>query len=559
MNIKARLFTCSLLVAAIAAVLANRLVHVQLMDDQLRQPQDGRPVMHEEHISAHRGFIFDRNGEILAGSKPAPSIWAIPAAVDIQSDGFHQLAILLGLDLATLYAHFDRYKNYEFIYLKRKATVELRDRIEALGLDGVHAHTEYKRYYPASEIAAHVVGFVDVDGLGQEGIELAFDDSLKGAPGLKKVLRDESGRQVADLGNVHEPRVGEDLVLSLDSRLQHLAHHELSRAILKHQAKSGSIILLDSYTGEILALANQPSYNPNIVSVQDDERTRNRALTDAFEPGSIIGPLFVAGALDNQQYQPDALIDTNPGFVQIANTTITDPVNYGVIDLETLLVRSSQVGIAKLAQNMFATDVFHTLTDFGFGKSTGVELPSEEIGKLPSPTEMSELSKTAITCGYGVTVTAMQIAQAYLTFVNEGFSSQLTMLKQPDSPRQRRLIQHVIEDITAAQILAMLEGVVERADGTANGINNSLYRMAGKTGTVHKVVNSKPGDRGHTALFVGIAPVSDPRLVGVVVINEPQGRLRHDGGSAAHVFANVATTALRLMNVLPDHNIQAGL
>ena len=559
MSTKTRLFALGLLLLVIMAVLVDRLAHVQLRNNQLGQAQDDRPVISEEDINAHRGFIFDRNGEVLAGSKPAPSIRAIPSVVDTQSDGFHQLATLLGLDFTELQAYFNRYKNYEFIYLKRKVTFALRDRIQALGLNGIHAHTEYKRYYPASEVTAHVVGFVDIDGLGQEGIELAFDGSLKGTSGLKRVLRSESGHKLADLGNIYEPRTGADLALSLDSRLQHLAHYELNRAILKHQAKSGSIILLDSYTGEILALSNQPSYNPNALGVRDDELIRNRALTDAFEPNSIIGPLFIAVAVDSKKHQADALIDTNPGLVQIAGKTIKDPTNHGIINLETLLVRSSQVGIAKLAQNMFATDIFHVLTDFGFGKPTGVELPSEEIGKLPNPAEMSELNKIATARGYGVTVTAMQLAQAYLTFVNAGFSGQLTMLKQSDSPRQRHLIEPVIEDLTAVQILNMLEGVVERTDGTAYGINNSLYRIAGKTGVARQVVNGKYSDREHTALFAGIAPASAPRLVGVVVINEPKGKW-HDGEKiAAHVFANVATTALRLMNVPPDRNIQAGL
>lgn len=538
-----------LLLSGMLAV-AGRLIYLQFFERDFLQLQGDQIAIRTELIEAHRGFIFDRNHHVLAASTPVPSIWANPGLVNPDHPDLARLALLLDLSQKKLSAHLKRYRYREFIYLKRRVTPDIAEQINALGIEGIHSRTEYRRYYPAAEVAAHVLGLTNVDGFGQEGVELAFDEQLRGVTGQKRVIRDRRGRTVADLDYPVDSRAGEDLVLSIDLRIQYVAYRELQRAIERHQAVSGSIILLDARTGEVLALVNQPSYNPNMTSSIDFFQMRNRVLTDVFEPGSTIKPLIVATALDNTEYTLESLIETDPGFVKVGSKVIKDPVNYGTIDLRTLLIKSSQVGIVKLTQDLDEDLVFSSLTRFGLGQPTGLELPGEAAGRLPDPPHMGPLDKIAMAYGYGINVTSAQLARAYLAFVNQGFAGQITILSQ-EKNRERKQIYPIIKPSVADQILFTLESVVD-SGGTASNARNALYRIAGKTGTVRYLSSSGYDQDNHIALFAGIAPVSNPRLVGVVVINQPQGELSSGGQVAAPIFSKVSFDAFRLMNVLPD-------
>lgn len=538
-----------MLILALSAVTAIRLAQLQLLDNGFLKNQGDRAVVRTEKLPAHRGLIFDRNHEVLAASTPVDFIWAQPSLVDITASNMQRLAACLDRQPEFLRRTLARNLRREFIYLKRRVSLDASLCVEQLDLPGIYSRTEYRRYYPAGEVAAHVVGLTNIDDVGQEGAELAFNDQLSGVPGSKKVLRDRHGRNIQDLEYIQEPHVGEELTLSLDLRLQYIAYRELQRAVHAHEAKSGSIILLDAVTGEVLALVNQPSYNPN-SAVRNFDSMRNRALTDVFEPGSTVKPLIVAAAIDDQRYAPTSVIDTNPGYVEIAGKRIKDPINYGVISLKTLIAKSSQVGMALLSQRLGADYIFSTLMRFGLGQPTGLELPGEAIGALPDWPAMSKIGKVTMAYGYGMTVTSTQLAQAYFAFTNKGITRPLSILKQQ---KYQATSHSVVSSKTARSILEMLEGVTGHS-GTATGADNPLYRIAGKTGTVRKASGGGYDRNRHIALFAGIAPASNPRLVGVVVINEPKGQFRGGGRVAAPVFSTVAVSALRLMNVSPDRN-----
>ncbi len=547
---KFRLLLLGLFLFTGILAVGGRLVYLQLFEREFLQTKGNQLAIRTRSIEAHRGFIFDRHQQVLAVSTPVPSIWAKPGLVDTTSPSFGQLALLLGMSSDSLRTYLERYSDREFVYLKRRITPDIEQRVKALNLDGIYSRMEYRRYYPAGEVTSHVIGLTDVDGFGQEGVELSFDDSLRGLNGRKKVLRDRRGLAVADLEYLSDRRNGKDLSLSLDLRIQYIAYRELQKAIKEHSATSGSIILLDAFTGEVLALVNQPSYNPNMTSSMNFVRMRNRVLTDVFEPGSTIKPLVVSAALQNTDYSMDSLIDTSPGFIRLSSKIISDPLDYGVIDLKTLLVKSSQVGIARLVQNLDDEMVFNSLAHFGLGRPTGIELPGEVVGRLPDPPYMSELDKAALAYGYGINVTSIQLAQAYLTFVNQGFTGRISILKQPDD-HPRRQIYPVISQPVAEEVLSALEQVVEDG-GTASRARNALYRIAGKTGTVRKLTTSGYDTSSHLALFAGFVPASKPKLLGVVVIHHPKGSVVSGGQVAAPVFSAIAHNALRLLNVPPD-------
>lgn len=543
------------LVLGLGVVSIARLAFVQLHQSDFLKSQGDKVVLHNESLPMNRGFIFDRNQEVLAASTPVPSIWANPKLLDTQSQGFRELATILNKRLSRLKEEMEKVKERDFIYLKRQVTPDLAAQIEQLNLDAVHIRMEYKRYYPAGKVTAHVVGLTNIDDQGQEGVELSFNEQLSGIQGSKRVLRDNQGRNIADIGYVTWPKIGQDLVLSLDLRLQYIAYRELQKAVKKHKAASGSIVLLDAASGEILALVNEPSYNPNSTQKINFSHVRNRALTDMIEPGSTIKPLVVAAALNSRQYTRDDVIDTNPGFIRVGNKVIRDPANYGVIDLKTLIAKSSQVGIVKLAQSMRMDYVVETMAKFGFDGPTGLELPGESTGRMPDLPTMNETSRAALAYGYGMAVTPLQLARAYTIFANQGEISDLTILKKnAGADKDRRA---VIAQETALDLLDFLEAVTERS-GTATKAKNHLYSIAGKTGTVRRT--KRGGNQGydknsHNSLFVGIAPSGAPKIVGVVLIREPKGQVRGGGYIAAPVFSKVAVASLRLLGVVPDQHL----
>jgi cell division protein FtsI (penicillin-binding protein 3) len=415
----------------------------------------------------------------------------------------------------------------------------------SLGVEGVYEEREYHRFYPAGEVAAHLVGFTNIDDRGQEGVELSFNKWLEGTPGKKKVLKNLYGDIVRDIMPVAEAKPGKHLDLSLDLRLQYLAYRELKSAVSYHKAASGSFVILDVQTAEILAMVNQPSYNPNNRVGLDLAAVRNRAVTDVFEPGSTVKPLTVAVALESGRYQSDSLIDTSPGFIHVDNKTIPDPVDFGILDLGGIIEKSSQVGITKLALSLNEFEVWEMFQRAGFGQSAGIGFPGESSGYLPNHRRWEDIERATLAYGYGLSVTPLQLANAYLTIANDGVGRSPSIVRGGQSEQSV-----VMQPETARELRRMLQGVVLKGTGSKAAISG--YSVAGKTGTARKVGESGYEDTRHLAFFAGMAPVDNPRVIGVVMINDPRIGGYGGGAVAAPVFARVMAGALRLLNIPPE-------
>ncbi len=531
----------------IAVALAARAVHLQVFNREFLNQQADTRHLRRERISAHRGTITDRNGEPLAISTPVDSIWANPKELAPAVDEVPQLARILGLDPQLLMRRITRSMDKEFLYLKRHLGPEQAQQVLALKLPGINVQREYRRYYPAGEVTGHLVGFTDIDDEGQEGLELAFNHWLAGESGAKRVLKDRLGRSVENVESIRPARHGKNLRTSIDLRIQYLAYRALKAAIQSYNAESGSIVVLDVGTGEVLAIVNQPTYNPNDRSQFSAERYRNRAVTDIFEPGSSIKPLVVAAALETGDFRPSSIIDTAPGFVTVGAKTIEDSRNLGRVSLTTILARSSNVGVTKLAMALQPDQLWQTMTEFGLGSLTSSAFPGESAGLLTHFTNWKPISQATLAYGYGVSVTALQLAQAYSTLGNGGRLNPVSLvaLESPVEGRQ------VIAPDTAAAVRRMLEEVV-RPGGTGMKAAVQGYRVAGKTGTAWKFAAGGYSKDKYISIFAGLAPASDPRLAAVVVIDEPSGELYYGSDVAAPVFAEVMTESLRLLAVPPD-------
>ncbi|HSG58169.1 MAG TPA: penicillin-binding protein 2 [Woeseiaceae bacterium] len=533
--------------ALLAASLIARAVQLQVFNkDFLNQQADTRHLRTEK-ISAHRGTITDRNGEPLAISTPVDSVWANPQELAPAVDSVPGLARVLGIDPQTLMRRITRSMNKEFVYLKRHLSPEKAAEAMALNLPGVNVQREYRRYYPASEVVGHLVGFTNIDDVGQEGLELAFNHWLAGETGAKRVLKDRLGRSVENVESIRPPHHGKDLRTSIDLRIQYLAYRALKSAIQKYNAESGSIVVLDVQTGEVLAVANQPSYNPNDRSQYSAERYRNRAATDIFEPGSSIKPLVVAAALESGDYRPSSVIDTAPGYVVVGPKTIEDSRNLGRVSLTTILARSSNVGVTKLAMALEPDQLWRSMTRFGLGSLTASGFPGESAGLLTHFNHWRPINQATLAYGYGVSVTPMQLAQAYSVLGTNGLLRPMSLVAL-DSPVQA---EQVLSRDAAAAVRRMLEEVV-RPGGTGTKAAVPGYRIAGKTGTAWKFAAGGYSKDKYISIFAGIAPASDPRLAAVVVIDEPGGELYYGSDVAAPVFADVMSESLRLLAVPPD-------
>jgi cell division protein FtsI (penicillin-binding protein 3) len=533
--------------ALFASSLVARAVYLQVLDkDFLNQQADTRHLR-TETITAHRGTILDRNGEPLAISTPVDSIWVNPQVFASAVDKIPQLAKVLQLQPETLIRRITRSMDKEFLYLKRHLNPSDAQRVMAMKLPGVNVQREYRRYYPASEVTGHLVGFTDIDDKGQEGLELAMDYWLKGEPGAKRVLKDRLGRSIENVESIRPPHHGKDLRTSIDLRLQYLAYRTLKAAVKTYNARSGSVVILDVTTGEVLAMANQPTYNPNDRSQFVAANYRNRAITDIFEPGSSIKPLIVAAALESGQYRPSSVVDTSPGYVTVGAKKIEDSHNLGRISLTTILARSSNVGITKLAMTLQPDQLWGTMTHFGLGAMTSSGFPGESAGMLTHFSNWRPISQATIAYGYGVSVTPLQLAQAYAAIGNGGIMQPVSLLAIEDPAFGER----VISDDTANAVRRMLEEVV-RPGGT--GVNASIdgYRVAGKTGTAWKFAKGGYSQDKYISIFAGLAPASNPRLATVIVIDEPSGELYYGSDVAAPVFADVMSESLRLLAVPPD-------
>lgn len=498
-------------------------------------------------ISAHRGVISDRNGEPLAVSTPVKSVWARPGQLLQSGKDLGPLAELLNVNTSSLQELLRERRHRKFVYLRRHATPQLAAGIENLELPGIYMEKEYKRFYPSGEITAHIVGFTNVDDEGQEGLELAYNEWLKGSPGSKKVLKDLLGRVVADVESINPPSPGKQLALSIDRRIQYLAYRELKEAVIHHHARAGMLVMLDARTGEVMALVNQPSYNPNNRSKLKSENFRNRAITDVFEPGSTLKPFTIAAALDSGLYNHRSRIPTSPGYLKVLDHTIKDHRDYGVLDLTSILKKSSNVGASKIALSLGPEKIWQIYSSIGFGQSTGSGFPGESSGLLNAYTNWSEVELATMSFGHGIAVTAMQLAQAYTVLANQGVLRPLSFLKVDDLPAGRQVMRPWV----AKSVNLMLETVAQEG-GTGLQAAVRGYRVAGKTGTAHKPVAGGYAEDRYMSVFAGMAPVSSPRLVMVVVIDEPQGGEHYGGLVAGPVFSDVMRGALRIMNIAPD-------
>lgn len=533
--------------ALIATALGARAVHLQVLNKEFLNHQADTRHLRTEKISAHRGTISDRNGEPLAISTPVDSVWANPRELARAVDSVPKLAGILGLDSQLLIRRITRSMDKEFLYLKRHLSPDQAAKVMALKLPGINVQREYRRYYPASEVTGHLIGFTNIDDEGQEGLEYAFNHWLAGESGAKRVLKDRLGRSVENVESIRPARQGKDLRTSIDLRIQYLAYRTLKAAIQSYNAESGSIVILDIQTGEVLAMVNQPTYNPNDRSQFSAERYRNRAITDIFEPGSSIKPLVVAAALESGDFRPSSIIDTAPGFVTVGTKRIEDSRNLGRVSLTTILARSSNVGVTKLAMSLQPDQLWQTMTRFGLGSLTSSSFPGESAGLLTHYSHWQPISQATLAYGYGVSVTPLQLAQAYATLGSGGrmFPVSLVALDQPNEGDQ------VISPDTATAVRRMLEEVV-RPGGTGTKAAVTGYRIAGKTGTAWKFAAGGYSEDKYISIFAGLAPASDPRLAAVVVIDEPAGELYYGSDVAAPVFADVMSESLRLLAIPPD-------
>jgi cell division protein FtsI (penicillin-binding protein 3) len=544
-----RLFVLSLIACAFMALIW-RSIDRQVFETAFLQEQGELRYLRTVHVDAGRGMITDRNGEPLAISTPLKTVTANPRQLTITPQAIGGLARLLQLDPDHLRGLLALDKG--FVYVKRHITPELADRVEQLGLSGLHMQTEYHRFYPSAEVSAHVIGFTDIDDRGQEGLELTYNDWLSGTRGAKRVIKDGKGRVVEDVENINSPKPGKDLVLSIDRRLQFLAYRELKAAVTKHRARSGSAVILDARTGEILAMVNRPSYNPNSKRNNRNGSLRNRAMTDVFEPGSTIKPFAVAAAMQFGEFKPDTPIDARPGLLRVGRYLVRDHHNYGLIDVATVLQKSSNVGVSKIALTLQPETLWDFYLDLGFGVATESLFPGESNGRLPHFSDWSQFEQATLSFGYGLSVTPLQLARAYAVLANDGVRLPVTLLRQ-----KREAIpqgQRVMRASVARTVVKMLEAVVSR-QGTAPLAAVPGYRVAGKTGTAKKSVAGGYAEDKYLSLFAGLAPASNPRLVMVVMINEPGGEEYYGGLVAAPVFSRVMSDALRLLNIPPDDDM----
>ena len=530
------------------AVLTGRAVYLQGLNNDFLQAKGESRYSRSIEISATRGMIVDRNNEPLAISTPVESVAASPADIDITPEQSRKLAKLLQTDVADLQRKLEDSRR-EFVYLKRQLPPEQAAKIVELNIPGVFLQREFRRYYPAGEVLAHIIGFTNVDDKGQEAMELAFEDKLRGEPGHRRVIKDRKGRIVEDMDSIRAPRHGEQLRLSIDARIQYLAFRELKKAIAEHRAKAGGIVVLDAQTGEVLAMANFPTYNPNNRGTHDPTRARNRAVTDLFEPGSTLKPFTAATALESGTANADSVIQTAPGQLTIGKATIRDVHPNGALTVAQVIQKSSNVGAAKLALGLQPETLWSLFNRVGFGAIPQSGFPGEVAGRLRAHEKWKPIEQATMSYGHGISVSLLQLARAYSIFATDGELKSPTLIQRgSDTPVEST---RVISAQTAQALRKMLEMAVQPG-GTAPRAQVAGYRVAGKTGTAHKLEGRGYAANRYISSFVGFAPVSNPRLIIAVMIDEPSAGQHYGGAVAAPVFSEVAGGALRLLAVPPD-------
>ncbi len=533
--------------------LAARAVWLQgtSTQSQFLQKEGANRYQRTQELPAVRGKITDRNGQVLASSIPVRAIWAAPEELlAAPKEKIRALAGLLEMSEAELRKKLDSDRN--LVYLKRQVEVETADKIKALDLDGMDIRPEYKRFYPQGEVMTHMVGFTNVDDKGQESMELAQQANLVGKPGSRRVIKDGRGRIVEDIGGKVEPHNGKDVVLSVDSKIQYIAYTQLKAAVEHFGAKAGGAVVLDVHTGEVLALANFPSYDPNDRRNLTGAQLRNRVMTDTFEPGSTLKPITVALALDSGRVKPNTLIDTGGGKLTIADRTISDTKAHGVINVGQIIEMSSNIGTSKIALSMPAQDMWEMFTKVGFGQQPKWGFPGAVAGRVRPYKSWRPIEQATMSYGNGISVSLIQLARSYMMFARNGDTIPLSFEKVDKAP----LGQQIIKPQTAAQMREMLESVVSGKDGTAKKAQIPGYRVGGKTGTAYKVENGRYAmPRKYIGSFVGMVPMSAPRFIIAVMIDEPTQNGHFGGSVAAPTFAAVAINALRASNVPPDSNV----
>lgn len=523
-------------------------VYLHTLRTQFLKGQGDARALRTVSINAHRGMLLDRNGEPLAISAPVDSVWVVPEDFRKARQRWPELARVLGLDPAQLSATVAARADTKFAYLRRAVPPEMADAALALKLPGVYRQRGYRRYYPLAEAAGHVVGYTDIDDHGQGGIEAAYDGHLRGTPGRERIVLDARRQRVALLETIAPPRPGRDLRLSIDRRIQYLAYRELKAAVLRHKAASGMAVMLDVASGEVLAMVNQPTFNPNDRADQDPDRRRNRAVTDPFEPGSTIKPFTVAAALAHHSFDPHRVIDTSPGYLRVARHTVRDVHNYGALDMAGVIRKSSNVGAVQIGLSMTPAQMWESFARFGFGVPTSTGFPGEASGLLRAAQSWRQVEQVTMAFGYGVSSTALQLARAYAALASGGLLRPVSFLAVSASGQPAG--ERALPADVAAEVNAMLEGVVGPG-GTATKAAIADYRVAGKTGTTHIAAAGSYDRRRYLATFVGFAPVSNPRLVLLVSLRDPQGAY-YGGEVAAPVFQSVMAGALRMLGVAPD-------
>jgi len=551
-----RLFAVLGLLSVLLCLLVYRLLALQVLDTErgyeFLQGQGDARTNRTEVIPAHRGQILDRNGEPLAISTPVVSIWANPREAEIARQRWPELARQLSMKVSDIDNKL-AYHGRQFVYLRRHLPPQEAEAVLALKIPGVYGQREYRRFYPAGEVTAHMLGFTDVDDRGQEGIELAYNDYLSGTPGSKRVLKDLTGKIIREIDAPQPARPGHDLTLSIDLRLQYLAYRELRESLQEMGASSGSVVMLDSHTGEVLAMANQPSFNPNNRSRVSASMTRNRAIIDLLEPGSTMKPLTMVAALESGKYTPLSPVDASPGYIVVDGKVLKDPVNYGAINITRVITKSSQVGMTRVALTLDEKSVVNVFQRFGLGNSVETGFPGEQHGLLPARNHWSDIERANFAFGYGLQVTPLQLARAYSVFASGGRLAPVSLLRR-DEPVKG---EQVIAPGVAQQIVEMLKTVVG-PEGTGKRARIPAYTVAGKTGTAHKVGVHGYENR-YRSLFVGFAPASAPRIVTVVVVEDASLGKYHGGDVAAPVFGKVVGGAMRLLSVAPDDTGQTSV
>lgn len=546
---KRRFFWLASILVLLTLGIVWRLVDLTVIKRSFLENQGDARTLRTVMMPAYRGMILDRNGQPLAISTPVASVWIDPKTFISTPADLSKLSLILNIPKSEILAHLKNEKNKEFIYIKRDIDPDLGDTVKNLGIAGVYIQHEYKRFYPEGEVTSHVLGFTNVDDNGQEGLELAYNQLLEGAPGEKRVLQDRYGHIVQDIDVLRQPRSGQNLVLSIDRRIQFFAYKELSSGIQQFKATSGSVVVLDVNTGEILAMVNWPSFNPNNRAGQDEGQYRNRAVTDTLEPGSTIKPFSMASALTTGKYQVNSEVNTSPGWMMVDNKKIKDDdgQNHGVIDLTDILKYSSNVGMSKVTLSLPPQDLWNMLHSVGFGQLTNSDFPGERSGLLEDYPVWNPFVLATMSFGYGISVTPLQLAQAYAILANDGLKKPVTFLRTDQIPAG----QQAMDPKVAKEILTMLESVLTQG-GTAPLARVPGYRVTGKTGTAH-IVGPHGYEKNHyNSIFVGIAPASNPRLVVAVVLHDPQGTQYLGGYTSGPIFSHIMGEALQLLNIPPD-------